>query len=120
MPVWRTLQWGRSCELLLDDEVGDTPTDSPMPEPEGNDAAHIFDYGYHALTLYKKNAQRVGVYVVVTQLGVNISFIAQDATDLITDIVLSRYQTHVTSRSGCARDVSCVRNAMLHQNSLRT
>ena len=36
MPEWVTLKWGRSLELLLDDEVGDITTDSPMPPPEGN------------------------------------------------------------------------------------
>lgn len=35
MPSWHTLKWGRSCELLLDDEVGDIPTDAPAPELQG-------------------------------------------------------------------------------------
>lgn len=44
MPVWCKLTWGRACELLLDDEVGDIPTDSPMPDMEGARATLIYSF----------------------------------------------------------------------------
>jgi hypothetical protein len=40
MPSWHTLKWGRSCELLLDDEVGDIRTDSPAPQLQGKEQMH--------------------------------------------------------------------------------